>query len=84
MASGARKCEQTIRLARREIVVTESARPVAALIEVIGELIDVRRGLIACACLDRLSDRRMHPAPFAPDGCPAWFLSVETRSGRVL
>ena len=30
------------------------------------------------------SDARNRVAARAPDGCPAWFFSVDTRSGRVL
>ena len=39
---------------------------------------------MASAICDVASSSRTRAAPFAPDGWPAWFLSVETRSGRVL
>ncbi len=39
---------------------------------------------MASAICDVASSSRARAAPFAPDGWPAWFLSVETRSGRVL
>jgi hypothetical protein len=45
--SRAREREEAVRLAGREIVITESASAIARLIEVVREILDMRRGLSA-------------------------------------